>query len=293
MGGGARSCWREKEHTRLGDELARQRRELPWVRVENDYRLDTDDGPRTLPELFDGRSQLLIYHFMFGPSYEAGCPINSSIADSINGVVPHLNARDVTMLLVSQAPLQKLQSYKLRMGWDIPGVVSRQRVQLRPRLLDHRRPGAHVGRPEPRVPAADRREQCQRERHRCRGISDREPRLQRLHPRRRGRLPDIPDLVAWARVPDGLPPILDRTLGPRRGRRIPALDPPPRRVRPPVNAELGATKVQPAAATRICLRFGVMHSATTQSDDRDLAIGLRAILDVLRRLDGDASPRRC
>jgi predicted dithiol-disulfide oxidoreductase (DUF899 family) len=115
---------REKEHTRLGDELARQRRELPWVRVENDYRLDTDDGPRTLPELFDGRSQLLIYHFMFGPSYEAGCPINSSIADSINGVVPHLNARDVTMLLVSQAPLQKLQSYKLRMGWDIPWASS-------------------------------------------------------------------------------------------------------------------------------------------------------------------------
>src|SRR6185503_3348911 len=74
---------REKEHTRQGDELARQRRELPWVRVEKEYRLDTDDGPRTLSELFDGRSQLLIYHFMFGPSYQAGCPINSSIADTI------------------------------------------------------------------------------------------------------------------------------------------------------------------------------------------------------------------
>jgi len=115
---------REKEHTRLGDELARQRRELPWVRVEKEYRLDTDNGPRALAELFDGRSQLLIYHFMFGPSYQAGCPVNSSIADSVNGLVPHLNARDVTMLLVSQAPLEKLQAYKRRMGWGLPWVSS-------------------------------------------------------------------------------------------------------------------------------------------------------------------------
>jgi predicted dithiol-disulfide oxidoreductase (DUF899 family) len=115
---------REKEHTRLGDELARQRRELPWVRVEKDYRLDTDDGPRPLAELFDGRSQLLIYHFMFGPSYEAGCPVNSSIADGINGLIPHLNARDVTMLFVSQAPLEKLQPYKRRMGWRLSWASS-------------------------------------------------------------------------------------------------------------------------------------------------------------------------
>src|SRR5262245_37860259 len=84
---------REKEHTHLGDELARQRRELPWVRVEKDYRFDTDDGTRSLVELFDGRSQLLAYHFMFGPSYEAGCPVNSSIADAVGGVLPHLHAR--------------------------------------------------------------------------------------------------------------------------------------------------------------------------------------------------------
>ena len=113
---------REKEHTRRGDELARERRALPWVRVEKDYRLQTDDGERSLAQLFDGRSQLLIYHFMFGPSYEAGCPVNSSIADSIDGVVPHLNARDATMILVSQAPLGKLQAYKRRMGWTIPWV---------------------------------------------------------------------------------------------------------------------------------------------------------------------------
>jgi predicted dithiol-disulfide oxidoreductase (DUF899 family) len=115
---------REKEHTRLGDELARQRRELPWVPVEKEYRFDTDDGTRTLAELFDGRSQLAVYHFMFGPSYEAGCPTCSSIADAVNGVLPHLKARDVTMLFVSQAPLETLQTYKRRMGWTFPWVSS-------------------------------------------------------------------------------------------------------------------------------------------------------------------------
>jgi predicted dithiol-disulfide oxidoreductase (DUF899 family) len=115
---------REKEHTRLGDELARQRRELPWVPVEKEYRFETDDGPRPLAELFDGRSQLLIYHFMFGPSYEAGDPVNSSIADGVNGLISHLNARDVTMLFVSQAPLEKLQAYKRRLRWDVPWVSS-------------------------------------------------------------------------------------------------------------------------------------------------------------------------
>ena len=113
---------REKEQTRLGDELAQQRRELPWVPVEKEYRFDTDDGERTLGELFDGRSQLLVYHFMFGPSYEAGCPVNSSIADTIDGVLPHLHARDATFQLVSQAPLEKLQAYKRRMGWSLPWV---------------------------------------------------------------------------------------------------------------------------------------------------------------------------
>src|SRR5438552_1608794 len=113
---------REKEHTRLGDELARQRRELPWVRVEKEYRFDTDEGTKTLAGLFDGRSQLLVYHFMFGPSYEAGCPTNSSIADAVNGVLPHLHARDATMLFVSRAPLAKLRAYKRRMGWCVPWV---------------------------------------------------------------------------------------------------------------------------------------------------------------------------
>jgi predicted dithiol-disulfide oxidoreductase (DUF899 family) len=115
---------REKEHTRLGDDIAQLRRELPWVRVEKEYRFDTDDGARTLAELFEGRSQLLVYHFMFGPSYVAGCPTCSSIADSVSGVLLHLSARDVTMLFVSQAPLEKLQAYRRRMGWSFPWVSS-------------------------------------------------------------------------------------------------------------------------------------------------------------------------
>jgi len=115
---------REKEHTRLSDELARQRRELPWVKVEKDYRLDTDDGEQPLAELFNGRSQLLVYHFMFGPSYDAGCPTCSSMVDGIDGLLPHLHARDVTFILVSDAPIAKLQAYKRRMGWSIPWASS-------------------------------------------------------------------------------------------------------------------------------------------------------------------------
>ena len=115
---------REKEHTRLGDEIAHQRRDLPWVPVAKDYRFDTDEGEKSLEDLFDGRSQLLVYHFMFGPSYQAGCPVNSSIADSLDGALLHLHARDATLLLVSQAPLEKLQAYKRRMGWRLPWVSS-------------------------------------------------------------------------------------------------------------------------------------------------------------------------
>jgi len=109
---------REKEHTRMGDELARQRRELPWVPVEKEYTLQTADGSRKLSELFDGSSQLVIYHFMFGPRYEAGCPACSLTADSFNGVLAHLKACDVTMICVSRAPLEKLLAYRQRMGWS-------------------------------------------------------------------------------------------------------------------------------------------------------------------------------
>ncbi len=116
---------REKEHTRLGDELARQRRELPWVRVEKEYEFDTDDGRKTLAQLFDGHSQLLVYHFMLGPEFEAGCPSCSSIADGFNGLDVHLaNRADARLIAVSRAPLEKLQEYKRRMGWTFAWVSS-------------------------------------------------------------------------------------------------------------------------------------------------------------------------
>jgi len=115
---------REKEHTRMADELARRRRELPWVAIEKQYRFDAEGGTRSLAELFDGRSQLLIYHFMFGPTYEAGCPTCSSMVDGLDGLLPHLHARDVTLALVSTAPLAKLQAYKQRMGWSVPWASS-------------------------------------------------------------------------------------------------------------------------------------------------------------------------
>ncbi len=115
---------REKELTHMNDELTKARQELPWVRIEKDYRFETDDGSKTLAELFDGRSQLLIYHHMFGPDYAAGCPVCASVSDGLNAAVPHLNARDVTFLCVSRAPLEKLQAYKRRMGWQFPWVSS-------------------------------------------------------------------------------------------------------------------------------------------------------------------------
>jgi predicted dithiol-disulfide oxidoreductase (DUF899 family) len=114
----------EKELTRRSDELAAKRRLLPWVPVEQDYRFETEQGTRPLVDLFEGRTQLLVYHFMFGPSYEAGCPVCSSIADSLAPQVPHLEARDATLLLASRAPLAKLIAYRERMGWGIEWVSS-------------------------------------------------------------------------------------------------------------------------------------------------------------------------
>jgi len=112
----------EKELTRRGDELARKRRELPWVPVEKDYRFETERGELALAELFDGRAQLMIYHFMFGPSFNAGCPVCSSIADTLAPQVPHLRARDTALLLCSRAPLADLLGYRNRMGWGIDWV---------------------------------------------------------------------------------------------------------------------------------------------------------------------------
>jgi len=108
----------EKELTRRGDELAEKRRELPWVPVEKDFRFETTTGTESLVDLFEGRSQMLVYHFMFGPDYEAGCTVCSSIADNLNANALHLNAADVTVLLVSRAPVDRLDAYRKRMGWD-------------------------------------------------------------------------------------------------------------------------------------------------------------------------------
>jgi predicted dithiol-disulfide oxidoreductase (DUF899 family) len=113
---------REKELTRRSDELARQRRELPWVRIDKEYSFETDQGTKPLAELFDGRSQLLVYHFMFGPEYTAGCPTCSAGADTFDGAIVHLNQRDVTFLCASRAPLENLLAYQRRMGWKFPWV---------------------------------------------------------------------------------------------------------------------------------------------------------------------------
>ena len=114
----------EKELTRRSDEVARRRQELPWVRIEKEYRFDTDEGNASLRDLFRGRSQLLVYHFMFGPDYTAGCPACSAIADGFNGFAVHLANHDVTLCAVSRAPLEKLQAYKRRMGWTFPWASS-------------------------------------------------------------------------------------------------------------------------------------------------------------------------
>jgi predicted dithiol-disulfide oxidoreductase (DUF899 family) len=114
----------EKELTRRSDELAQRRQELPWVRVDKEYRFETDEGSVSLADLFKGRSQLIIYHFMFGPDYTAGCPACSAIADGFNGSVVHLANHDVMLMAVSRAPLAKLQAFKQRMGWTFPWASS-------------------------------------------------------------------------------------------------------------------------------------------------------------------------
>jgi predicted dithiol-disulfide oxidoreductase (DUF899 family) len=114
----------EKELTRRSDELARRRQELPWVRIDKEYRFETDEGSASLPDLFRGRSQLLVYHFMFGPDYTAGCATCSTIADGFNGFAIHLANHDVLLWAVSRAPLAKVQAYKRRMGWTFPWASS-------------------------------------------------------------------------------------------------------------------------------------------------------------------------
>ena len=181
---------REKEHTRKGDELAERLCEPPWVAIEKEYRFDAADGTRTLAELFDGRSQLLIYHFMFGPSYEAGCPVNSSMADGLDGLLPHLHARDVTLLLVSQAPLAKLQAYQREWAGASPG--SRRRTpaststSARPSARSRSARGTWT-----KPAAADRGPERDRDRDGHPRIHVGVPGDERLHAPGRHRLPDL------------------------------------------------------------------------------------------------------
>ena len=137
----------EKELTRRSDELARRRQELPWVRIDKAYRFETDEGSASLADLFRGRSQLLVYHFMFGPDYKAGCPSCSSIADGFNGFAVHLANHDVMLWAVSRAPLAKLAGVQAADGVDVSlGVLARRRLQLRLQRLDHRAATARGGR---------------------------------------------------------------------------------------------------------------------------------------------------
>ncbi|MBB3659631.1 putative dithiol-disulfide oxidoreductase (DUF899 family) [Rhizobium sp. BK650] len=115
---------REKEATHLRDKVNAERMALPWVKVDKDYTFDTPQGPKSLADLFDGRSQLMVYHFMFGPEWEAGCPGCSFLADHLDGTLPHLNHHDVTLVAVARAPLAKIEAYKKRMGWKFPWVSS-------------------------------------------------------------------------------------------------------------------------------------------------------------------------
>lgn len=115
---------REKEATHLRDKVNAERTALPWVKVDKDYTFDTPQGPKSLADLFDGRSQLMVYHFMFGPEWEAGCPGCSFLADHLDGTLPHLNHHDVTLVAVARAPLAKIEAYKQRMGWKFPWVSS-------------------------------------------------------------------------------------------------------------------------------------------------------------------------
>jgi predicted dithiol-disulfide oxidoreductase (DUF899 family) len=115
---------RERELGKLDEEIAKERTELPWVRVDKAYSFDTEEGKKTLVDLFEGRSQLLIYQLMFGPTYEAACPGCTSLADHLDGALPHVNARDLTLMCISRAPIEKLSAYKQRMGWKFPYVSS-------------------------------------------------------------------------------------------------------------------------------------------------------------------------
>ena len=227
----------EKALTRRSDELAEWRQALPWVRVDKEYRFDTDAGTASLVDLFQGRSQLLVYHFMFGPSWSAGCPSCSAIADGFDGSVVHLANHDVTLLAVSRAPLAKLQAYRQRMGWTFPWASSQggdfnfdfnvafTEEQQRAGLVEYnfQRGRAMDATPRPRRPAG-----CHL-RHRRALLHARPARPERVRPRGWRRLPHLFQLLArrgWGVGHVSL--ARPRTQGAQRDRHLVA---PPRRIR--------------------------------------------------------------
>ena len=235
----------EKALTRRGDELAQRRQELPWVRIDKEYRFETDEGTASLADLFRGRSQLLIYHFMFGPDYKAGCPSCSAIADGFDGSVVHLANHDVTLSAVSRAPLAKLQAYKRRMGWSFPWASSFDSDFNYDFHAAHTKEEWDSGPVELQLPrsrltaAGGRRgESVHRRDHveRWNGLADiqaRRARRERVRARGWRRLPHLLGLRARDRRPLGYVPVArPRATRSQRDRLVVA---PPRRVRGPVN----------------------------------------------------------
>ena len=235
----------EKALTRRSDELARRRQELPWVRIDKEYRFETDEGAASLADLFRGRSQLLIYHFMFGPDYTAGCPSCSAIADGFDGSVVHLANHDVTLCAVSRAPLAKLQAYKQRMGWSFPWASSFGSDFNYDFQAAHTRAGVGVGSRRVQLPrgglAAVSRARTvpgstSSRRHRRNGLGDvpaRRARRERVRARGWRRVPHLLGVRARAGRPLGHVPVArPRATRPQRDRLLVA---PPRRVRQPVS----------------------------------------------------------
>ena len=220
----------EKELTRRSDELAQRRQELPWIRIDKEYRFETDEGKASLADLFRGRSQLLIYHFMFGPDYTAGCPACSAIADGFNGFAVHLANHDVTLSAISRAPLAKLQGYKRRMGWTFPWAssfdsdfnydfnASYTEEQQREEGIEYnyQREEPSLRYPRASTPDGPTDVRCH-DRNRRSHVHAREAGHERVRARRRRRLPHLLDLCArsgWAlgHVPVARP----RTKGTQR-----------------------------------------------------------------------------
>ncbi len=233
----------EKELTKKGDELTKRRQALPWVRIDKDYSFETAEGKSSLPDLFRGRSQLLVYHFMFGPDYTAGCPACSAIADGFNGFAVHLANHDVMLWAVSRAPYEKLKDYERRMGWTFPWASSfgsdfnhdycaaiteeEQREGGFEYNYEREKPFQPTGREGRRGCLGGDRLRAH-DRHRRGHLHARASRHERVHPRGRRRVPHLFRLRARTRCHVGHVPVA-RPRAPRAQRERP-LVPPPRRV---------------------------------------------------------------